>query len=47
MKTTAMKKNAKKNNQKNVSSSEKSDLKRMVVSDMGIGFRVLDFKSNN
>ena len=44
---TAMKKNTKKNRQKPVVQNEKSEAKRMLVSDMGIGFRVLDFKSHD
>lgn len=44
---TAMKKNTKKNREKTVVLNEKSETKPMVVSDMGIGFRVLDFKSND
>lgn len=41
-----MKKNTKTNKQKPVTPNEKLEVKRMLVSDMGIGFRVLDFKSS-
>jgi len=41
-----MKKNLKKNKEKPVSENKKMEAKRIFVSDMGIGFRTLDFKSN-